>query len=251
MSEEVALFVTCLVENMRPKIGFDTITLLEDAGLTVVVPANQVCCGQPNYNGGDKPGAIATAKFVIDRFLPYCKTVVPSGSCAGMLKHHYPQLLADDPEYGDKAKQFAARVYEVSELLIQVGYQAPEVPAQQLTYHDGCAGLRELGIHVGPRSLLEQAGATVLELEDSQSCCGFGGTFCVKYPDVSEAMLDRKLADLEGVGVTQIVMGDLGCLLNIEGGLARQNKGVEAKHFVEVLAEGLAAKSAKEKHSGR
>lgn len=239
MAEQVALFVTCLVENMRPKIGFDTIALLEDAGFNVVVPSGQVCCGQPNYNSGDQAGAIQTAKFVIDTFLPFAYTVAPSGSCAGMLKHHYPQLLEGDGEYRTKAKQLAEQVYEVSQLLQEVNYQPKPVAARETTYHDSCAGLRELGIKSGPRELLSQAGVTITELKDAETCCGFGGTFCVKYPDVSGAMLDRKLDDIAATGSTNVTLGDLGCILNIEGGAQRQNRGLGVKHFVEVLAEGL------------
>ena len=246
MANTVALFVTCLVENIRPKVGFDTIKLLEDAGFNVEVPGGQVCCGQPNYNGGDKKGAMATARRVIDQFLPYEATVVPSGSCAGMLKHHYPILLQADEGYRDKAQQLAAKVYEISQFLDHVGYESKAMEAiasqetrRELTYHDACAGLRELGIKQQPRQLLAQAGFSISELKDTDSCCGFGGTFCVKYPDVSAAMVDRKLDDILGSGASLVAAGDLGCLMNIEGRLSRTNQDVECRHFVELLAEGI------------
>ncbi len=242
MANEVALFVTCLIENMRPKIGFDAIRLLEDAGFNVLVPGAQVCCGQPNYNSGDKGSAIKTARHVIDTFLTYERTVVASGSCAGMLKHHYPQLLADD-EYRDKAVEFAGKVYELSQLLVDVDYKPAPVTPRQATYHDACAGLRELDIRKQPRILLEQAGVSIQELSDTEVCCGFGGTFCVKYPDVSGAMLGRKLQDIQATETDTVILGDLGCILNIEGGLSRtaeDDELVAVQHFAEVLAEGLA-----------
>lgn len=239
MSGEVALFVTCLVENMRPAIAFDSIALLEDAGFAVVVPGAQVCCGQPNYNGGDPEGAKQTARHVIDTFAPYEHVVVPSGSCGGMLKHHYPQLLADDRAYGKKAQDLAERVFELSQFLKRVGYRARPGAARQATYHDACAGLRELGIKSEPRELLLNAGVALRELKDSESCCGFGGTFCVKYPEVSNAMLERKLEDISSQETDLVALGDLGCLLNIEGGLSRAELPINVRHFAEILAEPL------------
>lgn len=242
MSGDVALFVTCLVENMRPKIGFDTIALLEDAGYTVHVLGNQVCCGQPNYNGGDRENAIATARHVIDTFLPFQYTVIPSGSCGGMLKHHYPKLLEQDLEYHDKSLAFQNKVFELSQFLTHVGYKPPINPDQssrRAVYHDACAGLRELGIKTQPRQLLDQTRVEIQELQEPESCCGFGGTFCVKYPDVSNAMLGRKLEDATATGADLLVTGDLGCLLNMEGGLSRAGNSLAVRHFAEVLAEGL------------
>lgn len=240
MANQVALFVTCLVENMRPKIAFDTISVLEDAGFEVVVPKAQACCGQPNYNGGDKRGAMQTARYVIDTFSQYQYTVVPSGSCAGMLKHHYPILLQNDLNYSEKARALAESVFEVSEFLAHVDYQPHQGGVRLATYHDACAGLRELNIKQGPRDLLAKAGVDLVELEDAESCCGFGGTFCVKYPEISNAMLKRKIEDVEHQETDLVVMGDLGCLLNIEGGLARGGQSVQAQHFIELLADSIA-----------
>tara|TARA_R110002073_G_scaffold67705_2_gene168483 strand:- start:1456 stop:2229 length:774 start_codon:yes stop_codon:yes gene_type:complete len=249
-SQSVALFVTCLVENIKPAVGFDTITVLEDAGFEVVVPSDQVCCGQPNYNGGDKDNAIATAKRVIDAFLRYDYVVIPSGSCGGMLKHHYPDLFVDDADYREKATALASKVFELSQFLVQVADYVP-LPATHprsdqettgiVTYHDACAGLRELNISDEPRQLLKGAGVTIKELEETESCCGFGGTFCVKYPDISAAMAERKVQDVLGTGADTLVMGDLGCMLNIEGKLHRDGHQVQVKHFAEVLAENIRA----------
>ena len=140
MAQEVALFVTCLVENMRPKIAFDTISVLEDAGFSVVVPGAQVCCGQPNYNGGDQAGAMDTARRVIDTFSQYSYIIVPSGSCAGMLKHHYPTLLQNDYAYRDKAAALADKVFEISQFLALHNYEPQTSMARTTTYHDACAG---------------------------------------------------------------------------------------------------------------
>ncbi len=243
MAKEVALFVTCLVENMRPKIAFDTIAVLEDAGFTVVVPGAQVCCGQPNYNGGDQAGAMDTARRVIDVFNEYEYTVVASGSCAGMLKHHYPTLLQNDLVYREKAAVFADKVFEISQFLTLNDYEPKQSLSLTATYHDACAGLRELGIKEAPRAMLSSLGVELVELDDAESCCGFGGTFCVKYPEVSNAMLGRKLDDVKARDTGMVVMGDLGCLLNIEGGFSRADNEIQAKHFIELLAEGLDHKS--------
>ncbi|MGK0337710.1 MAG: L-lactate dehydrogenase complex protein LldE [Candidatus Azotimanducaceae bacterium] len=238
----VALFVTCLVENMKPTIAFDTIALLEDAGYAVVVPANQVCCGQPNLNGGDRNNAIATARRVIDEFVRFEYVVIPSGSCGGMLKHHYPQLLAEDSDYRHKSAQLAAKVFELSQFLTEVAdYHPAAVSCEPVTYHDACAGLRELDIQSEPRQLLTSAGVQISELEETESCCGFGGTFCVKYPDISAAMAERKVQDVLHTGADTLVMGDLGCMLNIEGKLHRDGHSVRVIHYAELLASGIPA----------
>lgn len=236
----IALFVTCLIENMKPAIAFDTIALLEDAGYTVVVPENQVCCGQPNLNGGDRVNAIATAKRVVDEFIRFDYVVIPSGSCGGMLKHHYPQLLAEDFDYRDKSIGLAAKVFELSQFLTEVAdYKPATVNCDAVAYHDACAGLRELEIKSAPRQLLNQAGVLISELQETESCCGFGGTFCVKYPDISAAMAERKVQDVLQTGAHTLVMGDLGCMLNIEGKLHRDGHGVRVIHYAELLATGI------------
>jgi L-lactate dehydrogenase complex protein LldE len=240
----VALFVTCLIENIKPAIAFDTIALLEDAGYTVVVPANQVCCGQPNLNGGDRDNAIATARRVVDEFIHFDYVVIPSGSCGGMLKHHYPELLADDSSYRDKSISLAEKVFELSQFLTEVAQYTPSaVNSEAVTYHDACAGLRELGIKSAPRQLLNQAGVVVSELQETESCCGFGGTFCVKYPDISAAMAERKVQDVLSTGADTLLMGDLGCMLNIEGKLHRDGHEVRVLHYAELLATGLATQT--------
>jgi L-lactate dehydrogenase complex protein LldE len=177
---EVALFATCLIDLVRPDLGFTVVELIEDAGYRVIVPPQQTCCGQPNFNGGDRAGAKAVARDVIDTFLEYEYVVVASGSCGGMIVHHYPDLLSDDPVYADRSRELAGRVYELSQFLVEVAdYHPAKVDVGQVTYHDACAGLREMGIKTQPRELLRRAGAEVVEGIDPEGCCGFGGTFCV------------------------------------------------------------------------
>ena len=235
----VALFVTCLVDLFRPSIGFAAVQLLEDAGCTVAVPRAQTCCGQPAYNQGDRADAVDLARRTIDALQGYDYVVVPSGSCAGMLKQHYPELFAEGSYEGERARELAGRTYELVSFLTDVmgviGVDA-EFPARA-TYHDACAGLRELGIKQQPRLLLQSVrGLELIELPDAEVCCGFGGTFCVKYPEISTRMVDDKAADIAATGADVVLAGDLGCLMNIAGRLSRLGSPIEARHIAEVLA---------------
>ena len=238
-SPRVGLFVTCLVDLFRPGVGFAAVKLVEDAGCSVEVPAAQTCCGQPAYNSGDRESAKRIAARVIDAFAGYDYVVAPSGSCAGMLKCHYPALFAGDAAMRAEAEAFAGRVHELVEFLHDMR-GVRDVGARYhgvVTYHDGCAGLRELGVEDQPRALLEGvAGLTLNELSDAQICCGFGGTFCVKYPEISLRMVSDKTADIAATGAEVLLAGDLGCLLNIAGRLAREGRPVKARHVAEVLA---------------
>ena len=235
----VALFVTCLVDLYRPNVGFSAIALLEQAGCAVEVPPTQTCCGQPAYNSGDRATAKDLARAVIDAFLPYDFTVVPSGSCGGMISHHYPALFDDDPEYRGKAEALAAKTHELVTFLTDVRGMR-EVAARYdgvVTYHDSCSGLRELGIREQPRALLGTVqGLSVKELQDRDVCCGFGGTFCVKYPDISVRMVGDKVRDILATGADTVLAGDMGCLLNIAGRLKREGSAVKVRHVAEVLA---------------
>jgi L-lactate dehydrogenase complex protein LldE len=236
----VALLVTCLVDLFRPSVGFAAVKLLEDAGCAVEVPRAQTCCGQPAYNSGDKEDAKAIARQVIAAFAGYDYVVAPSGSCAGMVKAHYPEMFADDPAMRDQAAELAARTYELVSFLVDVrgvGTVAAAC-AQTATYHDSCSGLRELGVKAQPRALLASvAGLTFAELPGAEICCGFGGTFAVKYPDISDKMARDKIADIEATGAQCVLAGDLGCLLQIAGKLSRAGSRVEARHVAEVLAD--------------
>ena len=235
----VALFVTCLVDLFRPTVGFAAVKLLEDAGCTVEVPRRQTCCGQPAYNSGDRADSKAIALQVFDAFAGYDYVVAPSGSCAGMLRVHYSELFADDSENLPRARELAERSWELVSFLVDVcGMQAVVANWQRtITYHDACSGLRELGVKLQPRQLLASvAGLSIAELPGAEVCCGFGGTFCIKYPEISDKMVSDKATDIAATGVEAVLAGDLGCLLNMAGKLYRQGRHVEVRHIAEVLA---------------
>jgi L-lactate dehydrogenase complex protein LldE len=235
----VALFVTCLVDLFRPTVGFAAVKLLEDAGCTVEVPRRQTCCGQPAYNSGDRADSKAIALQVFDAFAGYDYVVAPSGSCAGMLRVHYPELFADDSENLPRARELAERSWELVSFLVDVcGMQAVVANWQRtITYHDACSGLRELGVKLQPRQLLASvAGLSIAELPGAEVCCGFGGTFCIKYPEISDKMVSDKATDIAATGAEAVLAGDLGCLLNMAGKLYRQGRHVEVRHIAEVLA---------------
>ncbi|HVB67004.1 MAG TPA: (Fe-S)-binding protein [Acetobacteraceae bacterium] len=235
----VALFVTCLVDLHRPTVGFAAIRLLEAAGCQVEVPRAQTCCGQPAYNSGDRTTARDLARGLLDAFGGYDYVVVPSGSCGGMLRHHLPHLFDDDPNLRARADALAGRVYELVSFLVDV-MKFAQPPGRwtggAVTYHDSCAGLRELGVKDQPRRLLAAAGAAVTEMAEPEICCGFGGTFCVKYPEISVRMASDKTRDIAATGAGTVLAGDLGCLLNIAGRLTREGHAVAARHVAEVLA---------------
>ena len=235
----VALLVTCLVDLFRPSVGFAAVALLERAGCTVEVPRVQTCCGQPAYNSGDRADAKAIALQVIAAFAGYDYVVAPSGSCAGMVKVHYPEMFADEPEMLVKAQELASRTHELVSFLVDVRgvSSAAAVWPRQVTYHDACSGLRELGIKAQPRRLLGSVeGLSLKELPGAEVCCGFGGTFCVKYPEISDKMVTDKAADIAATGAEAVLAGDLGCLLNIAGKLSRLGHRIETRHIAEVLA---------------
>lgn len=236
----VGLFATCLVDSWRPSVGFAAVRLLEDAGCRVSVPAAQTCCGQPAYNGGDRADARALAARVIEQFEIFDYVVAPSGSCAGMLRCHYPKLFEDDPPMAHRAQVLADRSWELVSFLIDIcGIEKTASGfAGKVTYHDACAGLRELGVRDQPRRLLSALqGVELREHETADVCCGFGGTFCVKYPDISVAMADAKINSLRRSGADIVLAGDLGCLLNIAGRLSRRGLDIQARHVAEVLAD--------------
>lgn len=238
----VALFVTCLADLFRPSVAFASIKLLEEAGCQVSVPLQQTCCGQPAYNTGDYEATIPLAKQVIELLEHADYVVVPSGSCAGMICHHYPRLL--DEEWRDRALQLSAKTFELTTFLsdilhVERGDRQPiELPA--VTYHDSCAGLRELDIKQQPRKLLKELCDTeVTELQQTEVCCGFGGTFCAKMPEISGKMVGDKLNNALATKAQILAGGDLGCLLNIAGRSLRQGESIEVRHIAELLAGDL------------
>lgn len=235
----VALFVSCLVDLFRPSVGFAAVRLLENLGAEVVVPEAQTCCGQPSYNNGDFATARELAQPLIDTLADFEHVVVPSGSCAGMLVKHYPELFQDDPLWHDKAENLARRTRELSAFLDEhAGGQAGGARfAGRVAMHDSCSARRELGIHDAPRVLLDRvAGLVRVELAEAETCCGFGGTFCVKYPDISARMVSDKAGAVIDSGADVLVSGDLGCLMNIAGRLKRLGSPVRVYHLAELLA---------------
>jgi len=235
----VGLFVTCLVDLFRPTVGFAAVKLLEDAGCTVEVPAAQTCCGQPAWNTGDRRTTQDVAKGVIAAFEGYDFVVAPSGSCAGMLRVHYPELFVADEAWQPRAAALAAKSWELVSFLVDALKVGTVAAAYEgvVTYHDSCSGLRELGVKAQPRALLGGiAGLHLRELADAEVCCGFGGTFCVKYPDISDRMVSNKMAKIVETGADTLLAGDMGCLMNMAGKLQRDGAALRVRHVAEVLA---------------
>ncbi len=234
----VGLFVTCLVDIIRPTVGFAAVKLLEEAGCKVIVPS-QTCCGQPAYNAGDRATAKDLAKQAIDAFEDCDYVVAPSGSCGGMLATHYPELFAGEPDMALKAERFAHKTHELISFLVDV-LGVERVAARYdgtVAYHDSCAGLRELGVKIQPRRLLASVeGLRLVELEEAETCCGFGGLFAVKYGELSNAIVSRKSEDIRKSAADTVLAGDLGCLMNMAGKLQREGSPVRARHIAEVLA---------------
>ena len=235
----VGLFVTCLVDLFRPSVGLAAVKLLEDAGCVVEAPLRQTCCGQPAYNSGDRRDAKAIARQVIDLFEGYDYVVVPSGSCGGMLREHYPLLFADEPAMARRAEGLSARTFElVAFLTDKLGLERVDACFEgAVAYHDSCSCLRELKVRDQPRRLLSTVeGLTLAELANPEICCGFGGAFCVKYPEISTRMVDEKIEDIRASGARTLLAADLGCLMNIAGRLHREGDRIEVRHVAEVLA---------------
>lgn len=235
----VGLFVTCLVDLFRPSVGFAAVKLLEEAGCKVEAPEAQTCCGQPAFNSGDRAGAAAIALNVIAAFRGFDYVVAPSGSCGGMIIKHYPELFEPGSADHEAALDLSRRTHELVSFLTRV-MKVEKVDAQfpaRATYHDSCSGLRELAIKQEPRKLLASvAGVSLREMTDAEVCCGFGGTFCVKYPGISDKMLEKKLKNIHATGADTLIAGDLGCLMNMAGKLKRQGSAVKVRHIAEVLA---------------
>ena len=235
----VGLFATCLVDFMRPSVGFAAANLLERAGCAVDVPLAQTCCGQPAWNNGDRRGTRRLARRTIRLLERYDHVVIPSGSCAAMIRVHYPEVFAGDRRWQPRAEALAAKTWELTAFLSDVmGRNAVLVRHRgSCTYHDSCSGLRELGVREQPRRLLSSIfGLELRELPESEVCCGFGGTFCVKYPEISNRMVEDKTGHVRATGADMLLAGDLGCLLNMAGKLRREGSEVEVRHVAEVLA---------------
>lgn len=236
----VGFFITCLVDLMRPEIGLSAVRLLESAGCTVEVPMAQTCCGQPGYNAGDTDAARRLARRFLEDFEGFDHVVVPSGSCGAMIRCHYPELFRDDPDLRIRVQALADRTWELTSFLHDV-LRIERLPGRfegEITYHDSCSGLRELGVQGQPRALLAlNPDVRITEMRDSRACCGFGGTFSVKYGDISAAIADAKLDDVQASGARCLVLGDLGCMLHLEGRLRRRgDTSTRVLHVAQVLA---------------
>ena len=236
----VGLFVTCLVDLFRPSIGFAAVKLLEAAGCEVIVPQTQTCCGQPGYNSGDRASALALARKVLAEFEACDYVVAPSGSCSGTIRTHYPDLFADQPGELERVQRLCARTYELTDFLVNV-VRLEQVPGRfdgTVTYHDSCSGLREMGVKSQPRQLLAKVpGLKLAEMAEAETCCGFGGTFAIKFGEISTRLADNKCNDVAATGAVALVLGDLGCMLNIEGRLRRRgDMKTKVLHVAEVLA---------------
>ncbi len=235
----VGLFATCLVDLMRPTVGFATAKLLEGNGCTVHVPRSQTCCGQPAHNSGDEADARAIATQVIAAFEGFDYVVAPSGSCAGTIRRHYPALFPDDAAMTARAEALAGKTYELLSFLTDVlgVTDTGAAFAGTVTYHDSCSGLRELGVKEQPRRLMASVeGLDLKEMEGAETCCGFGGLFSIKYPDISGKIVDDKAECVENAEAETLLGGDLGCLMNMAGRLQRRGSKVRVRHLAEVLA---------------
>jgi L-lactate dehydrogenase complex protein LldE len=235
----VGLFVTCLVDLVRPQVGFAAAKLLEDAGCEVIVPPSQTCCGQPAWNSGADRHAADIARHVVDAFEGFDYIVAPSGSCAGTLRKHYPEILANDASYAARARAVAAKSHELISFLVNVRKVEHLTTAcrARACYHDSCSSLREMNVKAEPRKLLAGIdGLSLSELSDPEVCCGFGGLFAVKYPQISERMADDKIRDAQSTGADLLLGADLGCLLHLAGRMERAGTPMRVRHVAEVLA---------------
>ena len=236
---EVGFFVTCVVDLLRPNVGFSAVRLLENAGCRVTVPRAQTCCGQPAYNSGDELNSTRIARQVVAAFEHFEYVVVPSGSCAGMIREHYPRLFTKEFDWQQRANGLAEKTFELTQFLVEVlGVEKVDATYEGIcTYHDSCSGMRELGVREQPRKLLSSVdGLELDEMKDADVCCGFGGLFCVKYPDISSRMVENKANSVIHTGADTLLGGDLGCLLNMAGCLRRSGNPIRVFHVAEVLA---------------
>lgn len=228
------MFATCLADVMRPQIADAATYLIEDAGGRVRCPRRQTCCGQIAFNSGYFKDAADLARSCADLFNDCEAVVFPSGSCCGFFRAHWREMFPNgDPEM----RQFSAKCMELSEFLRRMDYvPSPRKSPMRATFHDCCAGLRELGIKEEPRALLRRAGVEIAEMEECEECCGFGGAFAAKFGAVSAAMADRKCASIVATGADVVLLGDLGCLLHMEGRMRRDGQSVRFMHWAEALA---------------
>ena len=235
-ASRVGLLTTCIADMLRPQLPQSAFALIRECGHEPVVPSSQTCCGQPALNSGRREEAKKLVRKVADDFSDCDLVVAPSGSCVGAIRTHMPRLFAIDEPGREEVGKFAGKCRELSQFLVQEGYEPKPVKPLKVAYHDSCAGLRELGIHDGPRELLRAAGHTIVPMSDEDVCCGFGGTFSVKFSAVSAKMADDKCDCALGTKADVLAMGDLGCMLNIDGRMGKRGDSMPVMHFAELLA---------------
>ncbi|MGE0085012.1 MAG: (Fe-S)-binding protein [Desulfococcaceae bacterium] len=238
-TEAVYFFGTCLMDMMYPDAGIAAIRLIQREGVRVIFPPDQSCCGQPAYNSGFPAEAKAVARKQMEIFPKDLPIVVPSGSCAGMMKHHYPKLFANDPESA-RVQQFSDRIYEFTEFLVHVLKIRLEDRGKPLTvtWHSSCHAAREMHVIEDSKSLIRQLkNVRLKELENEHQCCGFGGTFSVKQPEISAAMVKDKIADIQQTGASKVLSGDCGCLMNITGAMGHEQIQIKGQHIAEFIWE--------------
>ena len=243
-----SLFVTCIVDQLYPEVGESTVRVLDRLGVDLDFPEGQTCCGQPAFNSGFWTDAKPLAKRTLRLLAGSRYVVVPSGSCAGMLRVFYGELLRDEPELLEEWRSLVPRVFELSEFIVDVlgvtdfaRFASAETAGdRKVTYHQACHLARELGVVRQPRALIESLpGVSLVEMEKADECCGFGGTFAVKYPEVSAAMMDDKIGCIRAAGAETVVACDSGCLMHLAGGMEAQGRPVRTAHLAELLDQAL------------
>jgi len=238
-TKPVTLFIQCLVDSLYPEVGLAMVQLFERLGILVDIPLNQTCCGQPAFNSGYRKEAKKAAKRFIRIFEHADVIVCPSGSCVDMVKHQYPGLFKDDPLWQKRAESVSTKIFELSQYLVDV-LEIEDVGASfkgKITFHESCHLLRNLGVSEQPRKLIANVrDIQLIELKDAEKCCGFGGTFSVKYPDISSAILSEKVDNIVATGADAVVGCDISCLMNIQGMLSRRNSPIKTLHIAQLLA---------------
>ena len=243
---KASLFVTCVVDQFYPEIGESAVRVLRRLGVDVDFPEEQTCCGQPAFNSGFRSDAKPLAKRFLDTFEGSEAVVIPSGSCTAMVRVFYPELFHDEPDFAARIDAVAGKTFELTEFIVDVlGVTqlpgTPDAPGRTVTYHEGCHLRREIGVTTQPRALIEAApGVDLVEMREAEVCCGFGGTFAVKYADISGAMLADKLRNVEDTGADAVVSCDSTCLMQIGGGLEKRGMAARPLHMAQLLDEATA-----------
>jgi L-lactate dehydrogenase complex protein LldE len=238
-NRHITLFIQCLIDSLYPEVGMAMVNVFDRLGITMDCPPNQTCCGQPAFNSGYRQEARTAARRFIDIFEDAPLIVCPSGSCVNMVRHHYPELFQNEPRRLSRARKVSAKIFEFTEYLVDI-LKVDDVGARfegRITYHDSCHLLRNLGVKQQPRQLIEHVhGAEFVEMKDSERCCGFGGAFSVKYPDISSAILEEKVDNIIAAEVDAVVGCDISCLMNIQGMLNRRKPDIKVLHIAQLLA---------------